>query len=75
MYSPCLMSSSASGHENCLNLSKAGIPKCWISSNLPLFNYGLEVIQRARTFLPDKFKFTPFSTTELNFFEEWKLLC
>ena len=36
--------------------------KCWISSNLSLLNYGIKLIQRVGTFMPDKFKFAPFST-------------
>ena len=49
--------------------------KCWISSNLLLFNYGIELIWRARTSLPRKFKTAPISTMELNLSEEQELSC
>ena len=34
---------------------------CWVSSNLPLFNNGIELIQRVGTCMPVKFKLTPFN--------------
>ena len=50
-------------------------PKFQINSNLSLSNYGTELIQRAWTFMPDKFKFAPFSAMESNLFEEQELKC
>ena len=45
-----------------LELMRSGRnPKRRVSSNLPLFNCGIELIQTAGTFMPGKFKFAPFN--------------
>ena len=35
-------------------------PKCWISSNLPLFSWGIELTWTAGTFMPGTFKIFSF---------------
>ena len=45
-----------------------------MSLKLYLFNYGIELSWRMGTFMLVKFKFAPFSTMELNLFEERELL-
>ena len=49
------------GTPNLLELMRSwSNRKCWIRSNLPLLSYGIQLIRRAGTFKPDKFRFVPF---------------